>query len=140
MLGSSPFSQNRSVRLCVAQSHDRTERQSPPWTAGPGTAPRQRPANPLGLPTVTVEINVQDTPNPDARRFVLDKPVQEQPRGRFFTDADSTDDALAKRLLELDGVAGAMLLPTSVTLNKDGDASWDDVEPAARAALEAYFA
>lgn len=89
---------------------------------------------------MTVEINVQDTPNPDARRFVLDKPVQEQPRGRFFTDADSADDALAKRLLELDGVAGAMLLPTSVTLNKDGDASWDDVEPAARAALEAYFA
>lgn len=89
---------------------------------------------------MTVDISVQDTPNPDARRFVLDKPVQEQPRGRFFTDADSADDALAKRLLELDGVAGAMFLPTSITLNKDGDASWDEVEPAARAALEDYFA
>lgn len=89
---------------------------------------------------MAVEITIQDTPNPDARRFVLDKPVQEEPRGRFFTDPSTTDDALAKSLLELDGVSGAMLLPTSVTVNKDGDASWDDVEPAARAALEAYFA
>lgn len=89
---------------------------------------------------MAIDITVQDTPNPDARRFVLDKPVQEQPRGRFFTDADSADDALAKRLLEIEGVAGAMLLPTSITLNKDGDASWDEVEPAARAALEDYFA
>lgn len=89
---------------------------------------------------MTVDINVQDTPNPDARRFVLDKPVQEQPRGRFFTDADSADDALAKQLLSLDGVVGAMLLPTSITLNKDGAASWDEVEPAARAVLEDYFA
>ena len=89
---------------------------------------------------MTVEITVQDTPNPDARRFVLDKPVQEEPRGRFFTDPAATDDALAKSLLELDGVSGAMMLPTSVTINKAGDASWDEVEPAARAALESYFA
>lgn len=89
---------------------------------------------------MTVDISVQDTPNPDARRFVLDKPVQDAPRGRFFTDPDATDDALAKALLELEGVSGAMLLPTSVTVNKDADASWDDVEPAARAALESYFA
>jgi len=89
---------------------------------------------------VTVEISVQDTPNPDARRFVLDKPVQDEPRGRFFTDPADTDDALAKTLLELDGVTGAMLLPTSITLNKAGDASWEAIEPAARAALEGYFA
>lgn len=89
---------------------------------------------------MTVQISVQDTPNPDARRFVLDKPVQDEPRGRFFTDPASTDDALAKTLLELDGVTGAMLLPTSITLNKAGDASWEAIEPAARAALEGYFA
>lgn len=101
---------------------------------------RQGQPGPLGSIDVTVDISIQDTPNPDARRFVLDKPVQDEPRGRFFTDPASTDDALAKALLELEGVSGAMLLPTSVTVNKDADASWDQVEPAARAALEAYFA
>lgn len=89
---------------------------------------------------MAVEITIQETPNPDARRFVLDRPVQDQPRGRFFTDPARTDDALAKRLLELDGVEGAMFLPTSITVNKSSKASWDDVEPAARAALADYFA
>lgn len=89
---------------------------------------------------MTVEITVQETPNPAARRFVLDKPVQDQTRGRFFTDPGESDDELATSLLELDGVAGVMLLPTSVTVNKTDEASWDDVEPAARAALEGYFA
>lgn len=89
---------------------------------------------------MAVEITVQETPNPDARRFVLNKPVQEEARGRFYTDADTADDALAQALLHVDGVEGAMLLPTSVTVNKAADASWDTVEPAARAALEAYFA
>lgn len=86
-----------------------------------------------------MDITVQETPNPDARRFVLDKPVQEESRGRFFTDASTADDSLARTLLELDGVEGAMLLPTSVTINKTAGATWDEVEPAARAALEAYF-
>lgn len=86
-----------------------------------------------------MDISVQETPNPQARRFVLDQPVQEESRGRFFTDAASTDDPLARELLGLDGVEGAMLLPTSVTVNKEAEAAWDDVEPAVRAALEAYF-
>lgn len=86
-----------------------------------------------------MDITVQETPNPDARRFVLNQPVQEESRGRFFTDAAATDDPLAKQLLGLEGVEGAMLLPTSVTVNKEAGATWDAVEPAVRAALEAYF-
>lgn len=89
---------------------------------------------------MSVDITVQETPNPAARRFVLDTPVQEQTRGRFFTDKEESDDALATALLEVDGVTGVMLLPTSVTVNKAEDASWEDVEAAARAALERYFA
>lgn len=89
---------------------------------------------------MAVEITVQETPNPAARRFVVDKPVQEQSRGRFYTDAADADDELATVLLEVSGVERVMLLPTSVTVNKADEASWDDVEPAARAALEDYFA
>lgn len=88
---------------------------------------------------MAVSITVQDTPNPNARRFLVDKPVQEQARGRFYTDAGRTDDPLARTLLGVDGVAGVMLLPTSVTVNKTNEASWDPVEAAARAALEDYF-
>ncbi len=89
---------------------------------------------------MSVEITVQETPNPAARRFVLDKPVQEETRGRFYTDPDDADDELATSLLRLDGVSRVMLLPTSVTVTKVEDASWQDVEASARQALEDYFA
>lgn len=81
-------------------------------------------------------MTVQDTPNPNARRFVVDVPVQREQRGRSFTDADAAaDDPVASRLLALDGVTGILLLPASVTVTKANDADWGTVEPAVRSAL-----
>lgn len=87
-----------------------------------------------------LSVTVQDTPNPNALRFLLDRPVQEDTRGRFYTDRESADDALATVILEVAGVTGVMLLPASVTVNKDPEGSWDTVEPAVRQVLESYFA
>lgn len=89
---------------------------------------------------MAVNVTVQDTPNPNARRFLVDKPVQDSGRGRFYTDVDSADNPLARRLLELDGVVSVMLLPTSVTVNKDNGANWDEVGVQARTAIEEHFA
>lgn len=88
---------------------------------------------------MAVTVTVQETPNPAARRFLVDKPVQEESRGRFYKDADQADDPLATRLLGMDGVDGVMFLPTSVTVNKTDAASWDDLEPRVREALDAHF-
>lgn len=88
---------------------------------------------------MSVNVTSAETPNPNSRRFIVDVSVQEESRGRFFTDpseADESDASLARRLLEISGVAGVMLLPTSVTVNKTDDSSWDDVEPAAQAVIE----
>ncbi len=89
---------------------------------------------------MTVDVRVQDTPNPNARRFLLDQPVQQEARGRFFTDPASADHPLAKALLALDGVTAVLLLPNSVTVTKAEAASWTEVEPSARAALEDFYA
>ena len=89
---------------------------------------------------MTVTVTVQETPNPNARRFLLDRPVQEEPRGRFYTEAATAEDPLAKALLDVKGVAGVMLLPTSVTVNKAPATHWEQAEPAIRQALERYFA
>lgn len=87
-----------------------------------------------------VNVNAQETPNPQARRFVVDQPVQDGSRGRFFTSLDdAADEPLAHRLLSADGVAAVLLLPTSVTVTKDADASWDDVERTAREILDEHF-
>ena len=88
---------------------------------------------------MAVNVTIQETPNPEARRFVVDQPVQEGSRGRFFTDAGSADDPLAERLLAADGVAAVLLLPTSVTVTKASGAAWDEVEATARQVLEGHF-
>lgn len=83
-------------------------------------------------------ITVQETPNPDARRFLLDVPVQEASRGRFFKQGDEVDHSLAEELLRVFGVDSVMLLPSSVTVNKIDEASWEELEAAVRDAVERW--
>ncbi|MBW3562829.1 MAG: NifU N-terminal domain-containing protein [Actinobacteria bacterium] len=85
-----------------------------------------------------VSISVQETPNPAARRFLLDVPVQEESRGRFFKEGDDVDDPLVEELLRVFGVEAVMLLPNSVTVNKVEDASWEKLEPTVREAIERW--
>lgn len=84
-------------------------------------------------------VRSEDTPNPNARRYLVDRPVQEQPKGRFFPSADKADDPLARSLFEVDGVAAVMLLPTSVTVTKTASASWDVLDADAQRAIARYF-
>lgn len=88
---------------------------------------------------MAVTVTVQETPNPAARRFLVDKPVQDESRGRFYKDPEQTDDPLASELLGMDGVDGVMFLPTSVTVNKTDAASWEELEPRVRETLDAHF-
>ena len=86
-----------------------------------------------------VRITPQDTPNPNARRVVLDRPVQEGSRGRYFTDPTSCDDPLARTILEVEGVVGVMLLPNSVTVSKANEASWETLQPLVVQRIHRYF-
>src|SRR2546430_17061329 len=86
-----------------------------------------------------VRITPQDTPNPNARRVVLDRPVQEGPRGRYYTDPTTCDDPLARAILEAEGVVGVMLLPNSVTVSKANEASWERLQPLVGQSIHGYF-
>lgn len=90
---------------------------------------------------MSVNVTVQETPNPQARRFVVDQPVQDESRGRFFTSIEqAAEEPLVHQLLSADGVAAVLLLATSVTVTKEEDASWDAVEDTARKILDEHFA
>lgn len=90
---------------------------------------------------MSVNVTVQETPNPQARRFVVDQPVQDESRGRFFTRIeDAGEEPLVHQLLSAEGVAAVLLLPTSVTVTKDESASWEAVEDTARGILDEHFA
>ena len=69
---------------------------------------------------------VQQTPNPNATKFVLDRRISEQPISFFAADA-AEDHPVARRLFEIPGVTSVLLLGDFVTVNKTPQAKWADV-------------
>ena len=81
-------------------------------------------------------VEIQPTPNPNALKFVLDRPISEQPTS-FFNAAAAKDHPLATRLFEITGVSSLLLLGDFVTINKSSDGDWNDIKKEARAVLAA---
>ena len=84
------------------------------------------------MPFVVREI--QSTPNPNAAKFVLDRPIAEQPTSFFNADA-AKGHALAEKLFAIPGVSSLLLLGDFVTVNKTPDARWDQITPRVKAVL-----
>ena len=80
-------------------------------------------------------VEIQPTPNPNAAKFVLDRPVSQQPMS-FFNSSAANDFPLAKKLFAIPGVSSLLLLGDFITINKSPDARWDDITDAARRVLE----
>jgi NFU1 iron-sulfur cluster scaffold homolog, mitochondrial len=77
---------------------------------------------------------VQATPNPNARKFLLDRPVSEQPLS-FFNAPAAAGHALAEELFQIPGVSSLLLLGDFITVNKQADTPWDRVEREVRRVL-----
>ena len=80
-------------------------------------------------------IEIQSTPNPNALKFVLDRPVSEQPMS-YFNAAAATTDTLASNLFAIEGVQSLLLLGDFITINKSPAARWDDIKKRATRVLE----
>jgi len=75
---------------------------------------------------MSVEIRVEDTPNPASKKFVTNQNVASTTR--WYGSADDVgDDTLARALFELDGVANVMMLNDFVTVGKTDDTDWSDL-------------
>jgi hypothetical protein len=79
---------------------------------------------------------IQPTPNPNAAKFVLDRPVTAQPIS-FFNSEAARDHPLATELFAIDGVTSLLLLGDFITINKSPAADWADIKRRARAVLAA---
>ena len=79
---------------------------------------------------------IQPTPNPNAAKFVLDRPVAEQPTS-FFNAGAAKNHPLAARLFGIPGVSSLLFLGDFITVNKSPDADWDDITPAVQQVLSA---
>jgi NFU1 iron-sulfur cluster scaffold homolog, mitochondrial len=81
-------------------------------------------------------VEIQPTPNPNAKKFVLDRTVWQQPLS-FFNAEAAAGHPLAAKLFAIRGVSSLLLLGDFITINKSPDARWDDISRKARAVLAA---
>lgn len=79
-------------------------------------------------------LDVQQTPNPNAMKFILDRPCTDQTLS-FLKPEQATGHTLAERLFAVRGVSSLMLLGDFITVNKTASASWSRIRPAVEAAL-----
>ena len=77
---------------------------------------------------------IQPTPNPNAVKVILDRPVSDQPTS-FFSAGAAAGHPLATRLFAIPGVSSLLLLGDFITINKSPEARWADITAKVRKVL-----
>jgi hypothetical protein len=82
-------------------------------------------------------IEVRQTPNPNARKFIL--AGKHFGASRNYALGDQVDDPLVAQLLSLDGVYNVMLAQDFVTVNKRPQVEWPPLQAAVERLLSDYL-
>ncbi len=73
--------------------------------------------------------DIQETPNPNAVKFILKEPVSHGTSHSFKTREDAVGNELAKSLFDIESVVSVFYMDKMVTVEKTDDAEWDDILP-----------
>ena len=73
--------------------------------------------------------NIEETPNPNAVKFILKEPVTNGTTRSFRNEAEAAEDPLGKALFEVGEVASVFYMDKMVTVEKEDEADWDDLLP-----------
>jgi Fe-S cluster biogenesis protein NfuA len=73
--------------------------------------------------------DIQETPNPNAVKFILREPVTRGVARSFKTADDAFEDKLARELFEVGDVASVFYMDYMITVEKSDYAVWDDLLP-----------
>jgi Fe-S cluster biogenesis protein NfuA len=73
--------------------------------------------------------DIQETPNPNAVKFILKEPVTNGTARQFATREDAETDPLAKSLFEVGEVVSVFYMDKMLTIEKTDEADWDDLLP-----------
>jgi Fe-S cluster biogenesis protein NfuA len=74
--------------------------------------------------------DIQETPNPNAVKFILREPVTNGVARQFASFDEAQNDPLAKSLFEVGNVVSTFYMDNMVTVEKEDAAEWDDLLPA----------
>lgn len=74
--------------------------------------------------------DIQETPNPNAVKFILKEPVSHG-TSHSFKDVDSAEGhELARSIFEVGNVASVFFMDKMITVEKTDDIDWDEILPA----------
>src|SRR5687767_2412815 len=74
--------------------------------------------------------DIQETPNPNAVKFILKEPVSHGTSHSFKSRETVQDDGLAKSLFDIDDVVSVFYMDKMITVEKTDEAEWDELLPA----------
>jgi len=74
--------------------------------------------------------DIQETPNPNAVKFILKEPVSRGTSHSFKSDIDAEKDELAKSIFMVGDVVSVFYMDKMITVEKTDDAEWDEILPA----------
>lgn len=75
------------------------------------------------------------TPNPNARKFVVDRPLTDQPLS-FFSAESAAGHPVAAKLFSIQGVTNLLFLGDFVTVSKRPEVDWKPLVTKVRKLLE----
>ncbi|MFL6208255.1 MAG: NifU family protein [Pyrinomonadaceae bacterium] len=73
--------------------------------------------------------NIEETPNPNAVKFVLKEPVSNGAARQFQSATEAADDPLARALFEVGPVVSVFYMSNMITVEKEEAEDWDDLLP-----------
>ena len=73
--------------------------------------------------------DIQETPNPNAVKFILKEPVSHGTSHSFKTVEAGAEDILAKSIFDIGEVVSVFYMDKMITVEKTDDAEWDELLP-----------
>lgn len=74
--------------------------------------------------------DIQETPNPNAVKFILKEPVSHGTSHSFKEAADAAGNPLARSLFDIGSVVSVFYMDKMITVEKTDEAEWDEILPA----------
>ena len=106
-------------------------KKAAPKKAAPKKAAPKKAAPKKAAPKKsTITVDPQDTPNPNAMKFILSIPVAETGSFSFTKEDAEINHAIAAAVIALDGVVSTFGVNDFLTVSKEPSASWSDLVPA----------
>ena len=74
--------------------------------------------------------DIEETPNPNAVKFILREPVSNGVARQYGSSELAENDSLAKSLFDVGHVVSVFYMDKMITVEKDDEGDWDDLLPA----------